>query len=194
MSAWIATLNRVWTRLSTPLKVVTVVVTLVVACVIAATVTILAWNAGIIQDKLGVLPTKDDLQEQTESLATAQTQKIDSVVNDAIDSYDLLMRQYMAEERRLAIDTAYVPLLRHIKTLTDAVTQLQRSSNATDSRVRELPRQFDEQLTRMIEAVDPASDKERMEEIMRQNAELQERLDELGKQIKDGRRTSKMKL
>jgi hypothetical protein len=190
--SWISGANRIWKGLSTPLKVVAIGVVLVIGSVMGATVTVLAWNAGVIQEKLGI--TKEDMQAQTDTLMTMRDDQVKEVIDEAIFSYDLLLREHLAQERKLAVDTAYVPLLRHVKMLTEVVMDVRKNGKVTDARVQELPREFDEQLTRMIEAVDPASDRELMNEVMRQNAEMKEQLDALQQELKTGRRTSKMKL
>lgn len=157
-------------------------------------VTWLAWGQGLIQDRLGLVATKDDLEQQTEVLAEYKTDAIDSIVNDAIASYDLEMRLYLSEERRLAFDTAYMPLLKQVKVLTDVIIEMQKAGKKTDQRVQEIPIQFDQKLMQMMEVVAPMSQEDKINEILRQNAELIEEMNLMKDELKtSGRRTTKQR-
>lgn len=194
MSIW-SRANTAWGQLNAALRMALLALGIAAVCATSVTLTVLAWRSGLLHDQLG-LPapvTKADLQEQTDALRYARKQEVDSIVDAAIFQYDLSARMWMAEERRMVTDTAYKPMLHHMKAITDVVVELRRNAVATDHRVRELPKQFDEQLTRMIEAVDPVSREQKIDEVLRQNADLLMELEQLRKEVQPDPRTKRIR-
>ncbi|HRH68787.1 MAG TPA: hypothetical protein PLB89_04700 [Flavobacteriales bacterium] len=187
-------LNKAWAQASKGVKGVIVAIILALAIPFGITIAVMFWQAGYIQSKVEGLVTNKDLDAQTVTLQTNNVEQIDSVVNAAIAANDILMRQYIADERQLAIDTAFVPLLRQFKALTTIVLQMRRDASLTDARVKEIPFQFNDKLNRMLEANDPEATNEKLEALTDIVLDLKEDNRILREQLQSGRRNSKMKI
>lgn len=186
-----AALTIAWENCPPSLRKVIVALILLVGTLGGLFIIQLAWRDGLIQQRLGLLVTTTDMQEQTDQLQNYNLYAVDSIVNDAINSYDLLMRQYLANERTMAEDTVLLPLLKTVKQLSITQNVLLRNAQRTDAQIRELPTQFDETLDRILEAYDPQAQQDLNIQLLQEFKALKRQMEEMREEQKTGRRTNK---
>lgn len=193
---WLAMLRTIWEALPKVLQRVIALATAVLVVLGGLLLLGLVWSTGIIQTRLSGMLTKDDLIEQTQSLqrfSAEQIAQIDSIAYAAALANDIELRAYIADERQLAMDTAYIPLLRIVKQVLTTQNMMRGTQHMTDERVKALPIQFDEKLDRVLEAAAPQRTEEMLQRIIDENAAMREEIDAIRLEQKTGRRTTKNK-
>lgn len=152
----------------------------------------LFWGSGYIQERLGLMVTKKDLKDQTDSLQNGSALMMNEV-DAKIADYDQGIREYLERERRLAKDTILQPILRSLETMDRNLRALGRSQAATTERMEELPRAFDAKLERMLEATDPRSQQQQLDRVLEKLEKLEDDNRQLREQLR-GRRTSRQQM
>lgn len=152
----------------------------------------LFWGSGYIQERLGLMVTKKDLKEQTDSLHHGSALMMNEV-DAKIADYDQGIREYLERERRLAKDTILQPILRSLEVLDRNQRAIMRSQAATTERMEELPRAFDAKLERMLEATDPKTQHEQLKKVMEKLEKLESDNEQLREQLR-GRRTTRQQM
>lgn len=174
--AWLADL---WNQSPKGLKKVLAGVLVVFAVVFAIVIAVHVWTAGWIQDKLGIVATKEDLQEQTGTIA-AQQALVAAEVDAALAKYDQSVKGYLQEERKLAVDTTLKPLLKLVFELRDDMRETKASTERTRSRVESMPQpQRYEDLQRIIQEQPPSRTDQLLERVLDRLDEQDQRLDTL---------------
>lgn len=151
----------------------------------------LFWGTGFLQERLGIMVTKQDLTEQTEDLAAASDETITNVVNGTILQYDQHMREYLATERQLAKDTILQPILSSLEQLDKNQRVLQRSIVQVNGKMEDLPGAFDEKLARLMVATAASDNTEKLDELARMIKQQQEEIQLLRQEVQTGRKTQK---
>lgn len=182
--AWLADL---WNQSPPGLKKVLASVLLVFAVVFAVVIGVHVWTAGWIQQKLGFLPTREDLREQTDTIA-ASAQSAADQVSAALATYDDSLKLYLREERKLAVDTTLKPLLKLVFDVRERTKELEMLQRTTQSSVSRLPAQYEGALQRIIEEHPPSRTDALLEELLENQRRQQLQLDTL---MKSKARTSK---
>lgn len=151
----------------------------------------LFWGTGYLQDRLGVVVTKGDLQEQTDKLADGSKELVREVAQEVVTEYDSMLRGYMDQERQLAKDTILFPIVKSIRDLDANVRSLARAQAHMSGRMSELPSVMDEKLLEMLNAMPPTASPAQIEELTRLVRQQQDELELLREEVKSGRRTTK---
>lgn len=133
----------------------------------------LAWDSGYIRQRLGMVATTDDLQQQTEAINTASSVVVADAIDQALDAYDDNLRAYMQRERKWAEDTILKPMVQAIRQHDDQLKLLLDATNANTSRLDAIPHAQVEQMQRLI---DQATGSNEMVRLLR---ELNNRIDRL---------------
>ena len=174
--SWVAEL---WNQSPKGLKKVLAGVLLVFAIVFGIVIGVHVWTAGWIQDKLGIVATKDDLEEQTTTIA-AQQALVASEVDAALARYDESVKGYLQQERKLAVDTTLKPLLKLVFELRDDIRETKASTERTRTRVESMPQpQRYEDLQRIIQEQPPSRTDQLLERVLDRLDEQDQRIDTL---------------
>ncbi len=149
-----AAITRIWNAL--PREVRVALLLGLVAAMIAAGIVVawLAWDSGYVRDRLGIVATTEDLQQQTDHVASAASESVDSAVGRSLRAYDEELRAYLDAERRQAIDTILTPMLYALAELDKRQRQMLSAQDANTRRLDELPKAYNGQLQRLIDATD----------------------------------------
>lgn len=175
--AW---LTELWNASPRSLKKVLASVLVVFAIVFAVVIAVHVWTAGWIQEKLGIVVTKEDLQEQTDTLA-ANAQSAADQVSAALATYDDSLKVYLQSERRLAVDTTLKPLLKLVFNMNERTKELEALQRTTQSSVSRLPAQYEGALQRIIEEQPPSRTDALLEQLLESQRKQQQQLDTLMK-------------
>jgi hypothetical protein len=154
----------------------------------------LFWGTGFLQERLGIMVTKEDLSEQTQDLAAASDEAITNVVNGTLLQYDQRMRDYLASERQLAKDTILQPILTSLEQLDKNQRVLQRSIVQMNGKMEDLPGAFDEKLARLMAVTQASDNSEKLDELTQMIRQQQEELQMLRQEVQTGRKTSKVRM
>jgi mevalonate kinase len=154
----------------------------------------LFWGTGYLQERLGIMVTKEDLSEQTQDLAAASDEAITNVVNGTLLQYDQRMRDYLATERQLAKDTILQPILTSLEQLDKNQRVLQRSIVQMNGKMEDLPGAFDEKLARLMVATQASDNTAKLDELTQMIRQQQEELQLLRQEVQTGRKTSKVRM
>lgn len=174
--SWVADL---WNQSPNGLKKVLAAVLVVFAVVFAIVISVHVWTAGWIQDKLGIVATKEDLEEQTDTIS-AQQALVAAEVDAAIARYDQAVKGYLQQERMLAVDTTLKPLLKLVFELQADVRKTKESSERTRTRVESLPiQQQYEDLQRIIQEQPPSRTDQLLERVLERLDDQDQRIDTL---------------
>lgn len=126
----------------------------------------LVWGSGYFQERLGIPITRQDLQEQTETLQTDQHELIQATVAQAIIDYDQHLQQYLSDKEEHARRTILDPILKGMEALEKNQLQLMRAQNSTDREVRDIPKVFDSKLEHLIEKTKRDEERQREREVL----------------------------
>lgn len=193
---WMSLLPTIWRTLPATLQRAVAIGTAILLITGGLMLLGLVWSTGVIQHRMEQMLTKEDLRvttHQLNSFSPAQLELMDSVMHAAILANDIEMRIYLAEERRMALDTAYIPLLRLVKTLVETQNRMLGAQNRTDASVRQLPIQFDEKLDRALAAAAPEDTKALLQKAIDKISALEDEVATLREESRSGRRTNKVK-
>jgi Mg2+ and Co2+ transporter CorA len=145
----------------------------------------LFWGSGYLQERLGLVATKDDIQEQSDTMALV----VPAAIEQAVMRYDTTLKGYLNRERALAEDTLLKPMLRAIMELDKRQSDLLRIVGANTHSIDQHTKAYDEKLERVLNAND-ASETDRLLRELLTKVEMQnEQIEEIRRQTK--KRTSK---
>jgi glutathione S-transferase len=149
--SWLTTL---WNGLPRELRLAVAVG--VVAAMLSAGLVVgyLAWNNSDLPAKLGVVATKADIEQQTETIAEQGAVAMDNVINGALQQYDTDLRSYLEGERNAAIDTILTPMLYALAELDKRQRQMQAATDANARRLEEIPKAYGSQMERLLTAAE----------------------------------------
>jgi hypothetical protein len=135
----------------------------------------LVWGSGYFQERLGIPLTKQDLQEQTETLQEDQTVLIQSVVDASIAEYNYEIQEFLRSKEEHARETILNPILSGMEALQRNQQQMMRSQNSTSLQVEQMPAVFDRKLDRLIQQTTQEEERKRerdlLEELLRRAKE-----------------------
>jgi hypothetical protein len=167
--SWLADL---WNQSPRSLKKVLASMLLVFAVVFAIVIGVHVWTAGWIQEKLGFVATRNDLQAQAATINQNARQVADQVTT-ALAAYDDSLKSYLGQERKLAVDTTLKPLVKMMFAMSRQIEELQTVQRTTQSQVRQLPAAYDASLRAIIDEQPPNRTDAMLEELLRAQADQQ---------------------
>ena len=126
----------------------------------------LVWGSGYFQERLGIPITRQDLEQQTETLQMDQHELIQTTVTQAIIEYDQHLQQYLRDKEEDARRTILDPILKGMEALEQNQQQLMRAQSSTDREVRDMPKVFDSKLDRLIEKTKRDEERQREREVL----------------------------
>lgn len=153
----------------------------------------LFWGTGYLQDRLGLMVTKQDLSEQTDTLAAGSAMMIRNVAEAVAAEKDEQLRQYLEQERQLAKDTILVPIIKSIRDLDANVRALARSQAQISGRMAELPTVLDGKMLEMLNAMPPAVSPAQIDELTDLVRQQQQELERLREEMNSGRKTTRQR-
>lgn len=148
-------INNGFRQLSRPLKWLVVTTVVAVCCVFVSIVAILAWREGTLATRLGLAATKADIEQQTSTLAAADSAKMTAIAEQAAAAVRDELVALMDEKEVDARHTVLTPLLEEVKLQRRDINTLFGMVQAQGREVRALPGQFSRDLEEILEASKP---------------------------------------
>lgn len=148
----------------------------------------LLYQSGYLKEKLGIDDIRKDIAQQTVQME----QVLPNAIDETVARYDSTLKQYLADERKLAEDTIMKPMLRAIVELDRQQQKMLRGMGASTESMEQRTRAIDEQLTRLLQQQDSEAERNRLlREVLQKLEEQNEQIEEI--RLQTGKRTSKGK-
>lgn len=182
MNAILTWIAAIWPKVPHAIRAMVLLTLAAAAIGMGGAVGYMAWQSGYIEQRLGGVAKTADIVDQTEVIREQATDIANDAVSRSISQYDGSLKEFLREERQLAVDTTLKPMLRLLIALDQRQRRLESGQKVSDVRIQELPGQIDEKLQRLVEAqpVDPTT--EILKEMRDQFKEFGERLEIIEKQ------------
>lgn len=154
---WIAS---IWPKIPHAIRAILLLFVAAAAIGMGGAVGYMAWQSGYIEQKLGGVATTTDIADQTDAIREQATEIANDAVTRSIAQYDNSLKEFMREERRLAVDTTLKPMLELLIILNRRQRNMESGQKVSDARLQELPGEIDEKLRRIVDArpVDPTAE------------------------------------
>ena len=147
MNKLLAILKSLWPKLPQDLRYAM----LAMCAVLITTFAILAWRDGYRPVGMERYLTRDVSQSQIDTLRSHLEEGRSAAIMDALQQYDGSIKDYLAHERMLGMDTLVRPAVKMLFDLDQRVRKIERGLKLTNEKVDQMPTAYEERLRKLIE-------------------------------------------
>jgi hypothetical protein len=147
MNKLLAILKSLWPKLPQDLRYAM----LAMCAVLITTFAILAWRDGYRPVGMERYLTRDVSQNQIDTLRSHLEEGRSAAIMDALQQYDGSIKDYLAHERMLGMDTLVRPAIKMLFDLDQRVRKIERGLKLTNEKVDQMPTAYEERLRKLIE-------------------------------------------